>query len=173
MAAGPRFRWVVATGNLAGFAAICDSFGERDDVCRLPRAQAGIELAAMDADRWNASYKDERIKAIVAIDPGLHYGLDASNVTSLVGRCPAHRIGYGCRPAPGNRFRPSRQPLLGPAAPRSQPDSGTGPATSTAFRICKPEGAAILRAEGGRPRLRRSGGSGPRCGSPSDPAGDF
>lgn len=138
-----------ATGNLAGFAAICDSFGERDDVCRL-LAQAGIEIATMDADRWNASYKDERIKAIVAIDPGLHYGLDAGNVTSLVDDVLLIGLGTGADRLPATDFGPagSRFSALLPRATSLL----LAPARHfTALQICKPEGAAILREEGDDP----------------------
>ncbi|MDE0455692.1 MAG: hypothetical protein OXI15_00240 [Chromatiales bacterium] len=150
-----------AMGNLAGLVAYCDSFGERDDVCRL-LARAGIDLAAMDADRFNASYKDGRIKAIAAIDPGLHYGLDASNVTNLVDDVLLIGLGTGA----------DRQRLLVSAAPCSQPASGTG---APLHRLPDLQAQRRSNLERGRrrPRLRRSGGNGPRCGSPPDPAGDF
>ena len=73
-----------ATGNLGRYVAYCERFGDRAADCQ-DIARAGIDLHALDADRWNASYKDDRIAAVAAIDPGLIHGLQSSNVEHLVG----------------------------------------------------------------------------------------
>ena len=138
-----------AMGNLAGLVAYCDSFGEPDDVCRL-LARAGIDLAAMDADRFNASYKDGRIKAIAAIDPGLHYGLDASNVTNLVDDVLLIGLGTGADRLVATDFGPTGSGFSS-LLPRAA-NLLLAPARHfTAFQICKPKGAAILREEGDDP----------------------
>ena len=55
------------TTNLTSFAAYCEQFVHQNTVCQDP-ARAGVDLRALDVDRWDASYKDGRITAVAAID---------------------------------------------------------------------------------------------------------
>ena len=114
------------TGNLDGFVRYCERYEDRASDCRDP-ARAGIDPRDLDADLWDASYKDERIAAVAAIEPGLLHGLDAGNVTNLVERCPAHWAGRGCRPGPGHGLRTVGRWFFDPAARCNQGSDRPGP----------------------------------------------
>ena len=135
------------TGNLAGYAAYCAKFGELGADCR---ALAGIEPDALDARRWNASYKDARVTAVAAIDLELHYGLEASNVKSLVGDVLLIGLGTGPDRPPSTDFSPSGSGFSA-LLPRATKVLLAPGHHFTAFQICKPQGAAILREEGDEP----------------------
>ncbi|NJM83121.1 MAG: hypothetical protein HC844_12085 [Tabrizicola sp.] len=67
-------------GNLAGYRDHCATApsGHCRDI-----AKGGADLAALDARAWDADHSDPRISSVVAIDPGLTYGLGAVNLASL------------------------------------------------------------------------------------------
>ena len=138
-----------ATANLTSFAAYCEQFVHQDTVCQ-DLARAGVDLRALDVDRWDASYKDGRISAVAAIDPWLHHGLQSGNVKSLVDNVLLIGLGSGTDRNLTKVFSTS--------------DSGSStllPSVSmeiiaparhfTALLACKPVGAAILREEGDDP----------------------
>ena len=137
------------TGNLEGYAAYCGEFGNRAADCR-DLARAGIEPRDLDPDRWDASYKDGRITAAAAIDPGLHHGLDPGNVKDLVGDVLLIGLGTGADRYLATDFSPSGS---GFSALLPQADVRViEPASHfTALLACKPKGAAILREEGDEP----------------------
>lgn len=137
------------TANLTSFAAYCEQFVHQDTVCQ-DLARAGVDLRALDVDRWDASYKDGRISAVAAIDPWLHHGLQSGNVKNLVDNVLLIGLGSGTDRNLTKVFSTS--------------DSGSStllPSVSmeiiaparhfTALLACKPVGAAILREEGDDP----------------------
>ena len=137
------------TGNLTGYAAYCEKFANRGTDCR-DIARAGIDLLALNAERWNASYKDGRITAVAAIDPGLHRGLQAHNVTNLVDDVLLIGLGTGA-----DRYLATDFSQSGSGFSALLPDAVTeiiAPASHfTALLTCKRVGAAILREEGEDP----------------------
>ena len=137
------------TGNLAGYVAYCAKFENLGADCR-ELAGAGIEPGTLDARRWNASYKDARISAVAAIDPGLHYGLEASNVKNLVGDVLLIGLGTGADRYLATDFSPSGSGLSA-LLPRATKLILAPARHFTAFRVCKPQGAEILREEGDDP----------------------
>ena len=137
------------SANLAGYVAYCAKFGDLGVDCRL-LAGAGIEPDTLDAKRWNAPYKDPRISAVAAIDPGLHYGLEASNVKNLVGDVLLIGLGTGADRYLATDFSRSGSGLSA-LLPRATKLTLAPARHFTAFRVCKPQGAAILREEGDDP----------------------
>ena len=142
-----------ATGNLAGYSAWHSSHCRRSDDraadCRII-ARAGVKPDALDIGRWNGSYKDGRVTAVVAIEPALHYGLVADNVRNLVDDVMLIGLGVGADRYPGTNFSPSGSGFstLLPSAAREI----IAPARHfTALATCKPNGAAILEGEGDEP----------------------
>lgn len=79
-------------GNLAGYIAHCraDPSGHCADI-----AQKGGDLAALDAGQWNGDHRGSRIGRVVAIDPGLTYGLSAPDVAGLSGDILLVQMGMG------------------------------------------------------------------------------
>ncbi|MCY4607668.1 MAG: hypothetical protein OXD40_03595 [bacterium] len=137
------------TGHQAGFAAYCEEFVHQDSVCR-DLARADVDLRVLDVDRWNASYRDGRVAAVAAIDPWLHPGLQASNVTDLVDNILL--IGLGSA-SERNLTRVFGVPDSNPSILMSGVSKEIiVPARHfTALLTCKPSGAAILKEEGDDP----------------------
>jgi predicted dienelactone hydrolase len=106
----------------------------------------GAEISAIDRTKYEASYKDNRIVATAAIEPGLTWGLTASDVARL--DVPVLLIGLGQgkdrleatdTSATGSNFE-----ALVPTAKVEH----IAPAMHfTALGICKPAGETILIEE--------------------------
>jgi predicted dienelactone hydrolase len=79
-------------GNLAGYAAHCATTpsGHCADI-----ALKGGDLSALDAGQWDGDYRDSRIGRVVAIDPGLTYGLTARDAGGLAGDTLLIQMGAG------------------------------------------------------------------------------
>jgi predicted dienelactone hydrolase len=136
-------------GRRAGFEAYCKAAGDGSDFCRTLKKQ-GVEIAAIDGAKYEASYKDKRIAAAAAIEPGLTWDLTPNDVSDL--DVPVLLIGLGQgkdrleatdTSKTGNNFE-----ALLPAARVEV----IAPANHfTALGLCKPEGAALLAEENDDP----------------------
>jgi predicted dienelactone hydrolase len=132
-------------GRRDGFEQYCKAAGDSSQFCRELRKE-GVEISAIDRAKYEASYKDSRIVAAAAIDPGLTWGLTASDVAGF--DVPVLLIGLGHgkdrleatdTSATGSNFE-----ALFPAAKVEH----IAPAMHfTALGICKPAGEAILIEE--------------------------
>ncbi len=129
-------------GNIAGHAAHCEVHPTH---CR---EVAGIDLFALSAETWDASYADERITHVAAIDPGLIWGLEPSHIAGLISRITLVGLGEGDDRSAATDFDASGFAKL-------LPDAGIlrlAPAFHfSALPLCKPEGAAILEEDGDDP----------------------
>ncbi len=134
------------TGKPEGNAAYCAAAGKRSHTC-TDLATFGFDLAQADREKWMASYKDARIRAVAAIDPGLTWDLSAEDVRGvdpekllLIGLGTGEDRLYATdTTAKGSGFEAlvpgASVELLAPAN------------HFTAMPICKPEGEAILADE--------------------------
>lgn len=136
-------------GRRAGFEAYCKAAGDGSDFCRMLKKQ-GVKIAAIDGAKYEASYKDKRIAAAAAIEPGLTWDLTPGDVSDL--DVPALLIGLGQgkdrleatdTSATGNNFEAlvpaARVEVIAPAH------------HFTALGLCKPAGAALLAEENDDP----------------------
>lgn len=132
-------------GRAEGFDQYCRAAGDGSDFCRELK-KAGVEISSFDRTKWHASYKDRRVAAAVAIDPGLTWGLTARDASEL--DVPVLLIGLGQgkdrlqatdTSAAGSNFE-----AVFPAAKVEH----VAPAMHfTALGTCKPAGEAILIEE--------------------------
>ncbi len=137
------------TGSLDDYATHCETLKAKSTHC-ADIARAGIDLRSLDAGRWDLSYKDGRITAVVALDPGLTYGLDVGDVADLVPDVTLIGLGDAATRLLATDTSPdgSNFDALLPGAtvlsivPASHFD---------ALLVCKPMGAAILEEEGEDP----------------------
>lgn len=136
-------------GDLAGYRRFCEEAPAGPAHCAA-LAQAGIDLEGRDAARWDASWKDPRIGAVAAIDPGLHAGLGSEHAADLVGDVLLIGLGAGA-----DRLILTDFSDAGTGFSAHLPDATVltlAPATHmTALSPCKPEGAAILAEENDDP----------------------
>ena len=133
--------------NPDGFAAFCQEQLARSTTCRH-LARAGIDLGALPAEAWAASYRDARITRVAAIDPALIWGLDAGHASDLVGDVTLIGLGEGDDRLAGTDFDASAFAGLLPNAGilRLAPASHF-----SALALCRPGAEAILEAEGDDP----------------------
>jgi predicted dienelactone hydrolase len=132
-------------GRAEGYGPYCKAAGDGSAHCRELN-KMGIKISDTDAELWHASYKDNRVVAAAAIDPGLTWGLSADDTADL--NVPVLLIGLGegkdrlaaaDTSAAGSNFE-----ALFPAAKVEH----IAPATHfTALGPCKPKGATILEEE--------------------------
>lgn len=80
-----------AKGNHAGSVEACMTFTDME-ACGLLLSK-GVNMQGIDPVLWNASYSDERVTNVAAIDPGFVWGLDQSDIADLVPS--ALVIGFG------------------------------------------------------------------------------
>ncbi|MBL8791646.1 MAG: hypothetical protein JNM45_14230 [Rhizobiales bacterium] len=73
-----------ATTHLGSNAAYCKAAGDRSHTC-TDLSTYGLDPARANPQLWAASYKDGRIKAVAAIDPGLTWGMTGDDVKNLDG----------------------------------------------------------------------------------------
>lgn len=134
------------TGKPEGSVAYCAAAGERSHNC-TDLETYGLDFAKVDRPKWTASYKDPRIRAVAAIDPGLTWELTADNVLDVKqGSMLLIGLGTGTDRlyATDTSARGSNFEGLVPGAKVEVLAPGYH---FTAMPICKPEGEAILAAE--------------------------
>ncbi len=134
-------------GDPGGLASHCREYRTTSPLCQ-DLARAGIDLDALSVETWSASYADDRITHVAAIDPGLTWGLKADHVTGLVDRVTLVGLGSGDDRLVATDFDASGFAEL-------LPDAGIlrlAPAFHfSALPLCKPMAAAILEEEGDDP----------------------
>ncbi len=97
-----------------------------------------------NADVWNRSYKDDRVKAVAALDPGLIHGLDAMNAEDLVDNVLLLGLGEGEDRLLATDFNQSGLAQLLPQAEQHI----LAPANHySALPVCTDIGPAILEDE--------------------------
>lgn len=137
------------TGNLQGYARHCRQVGDASTHCR-DLQRAGIQLTSLDDVRWNASYKDERIRSVMAIDPGLLYGLQKAQVSELLDDVLLIGLGEGTDRLLATDFSTSGSGFA--SLLEGAQVLNIAPANHfTTFPVCKPIGPQLLEEEGDEP----------------------
>lgn len=132
----------------ARYADYCDRFTRAAD-CVFFR-KGGVDLGGLPAS-FEADVADPRIRAAIAVDPGMTYGFTPASVAAM--RLPVLLISLA-PPADWTGFDAGRATDLGPegsglaaSLPRAE-HAVIGPAIHFTFLgLCKPEGEALLAAE--------------------------
>ncbi len=135
-----------ATASPTGSLAYCKAAGERSHNC-MDLQHFGLSAANTDNPEWTASYKDSRVKAVVAIDPGLTWEMHPENVRDL-DQQTLLVIGLGTgndqHYATDTSAKGSNVDALVPMSKKMV----LAPATHfTAMPLCTAKGAAILAEE--------------------------
>jgi predicted dienelactone hydrolase len=130
-------------GNHAGYVGHCAEYGAASSHCDDLMSKE-IRLAEVSADEWNRSYADARITHVMAIEPGLVWGLAAEDGEGLVENVSMIGLGDG-----GNRLLAANFDASGFAdlLPDAEIDRIVPGFHFTAMPLCKPAGEAILIEE--------------------------
>ena len=135
------------TANLAGEIAECEIQQDASSHC-ADLHKAGVSFSEMDADMWDASYKDARITHVAAMDPALHHGFTAKNVADLDADTLLIGLGEGDDRLIATNFDASGLTDLLPEAEVVR----IAPAFHfSLLPLCKPAGPAILKEENDDP----------------------
>ena len=134
-------------GNLAGYRAHCAEAPTGH--CRDIAARGG-DLQLLDAGLWDADLRDARVDAVVAIDPGLTWGLEAADVVGLGVPTMLIQLGAGA-----DRLDSTDISAEGSGFAALVPEARlveVVPAYHfSALPLCTQKGAAILEEEGDDP----------------------
>ncbi len=135
-----------ATASPTGSLAYCKAAGERSHNC-TDLQHFGLSTANTSNQEWTASYKDSRVKSVVAIDPGLTWEMNPENVGNLDQKSLLV-IGLGTGQdqhyATDTSARGSNFDALVPLSKKLV----LAPATHfTAMPLCTEQGAELLAAE--------------------------
>ncbi|MEM0898736.1 MAG: hypothetical protein AAGI92_02160 [Pseudomonadota bacterium] len=135
-----------AKGSHSGFIEACETHTEME-ACGLLMSDR-VKLQSQDPTLWNASYADERVKFVVAIDPGFVWGLENENVADVVSATTL--IGFGSE---ADRMLATNFDESGLASLREDwTIERFDPAYHfSAMPICTSKGEAILEAENDDP----------------------
>ena len=135
--------------DLEGYGVHCETAPPSPWHC-ADLARRGADLNAYSATVWNASRKDDRIRAVAAIDPALTYGLGKIHARDLVDKVLL--IGFGDTET---RLLATDFSETGSGFAAHLPDAEIetmAPATHfSALPPCKPQGPSILSEEGDDP----------------------
>ena len=136
-------------GDLGAYADHCEAVGSASTHCR-DIAAAGVDLRTLDADRWDGSYKDERVRGVAAIDPALLDGLTAEDVGELSPDVLLIALGSGADRLLATDFGPDGSGFAS-LLPRARTLVITPANHHGALPTCQPAGPAILEGEGDDP----------------------
>ncbi len=133
--------------NHAGFVDSCKNVRAALELCDELMSDS-IDLPSLDPGSWNASYRDDRVTHVAAIDPGLVWGLNQSDTGELIDEVILIGLGDGDSRLLATDFDASGLSELLPDARVRR----IRPATHfAALPLCKPAGAAILHEENDDP----------------------
>lgn len=130
-------------GNLAGYVAHCRTHGEASAICSEVLAPE-VDLASFPDADWNGTHADPRVTHVVAIEPGLIWGLGAAETADIVDNVRLIGLGAGADRMLATDFDASGLAELLPGATVDRID----PAIHfTALPLCKAMAEAILIEE--------------------------
>jgi predicted dienelactone hydrolase len=132
-------------GDLPGYIDHCAAYGERSSHC-ADIAKAGGDLAALDAGLWGADHADARVKSVLAIDPGLTFGLGPDAVASVRGDILLVTLGQGEDRLPATDISAAGSNLVG-LLPEAEVLELAPARHFSMLPLCKPAGEAILAEE--------------------------
>jgi len=109
-------------------------------------ARRGVDLRSYAAEDWNASRKDDRVRAVVAIDPPFTYGLGAAQARALVGKVLLIGLGSAETRLPVTDFSETGSGFAA-RLPGAEIEILAPAAHFSALLPCKPAGKALLALE--------------------------
>jgi predicted dienelactone hydrolase len=121
-------------------------------------ARGGVNLQKVDAERFNRSNHDPRVKMAVAVDPALAQAYDQPSLSKI--SVPTHVINLG---RPGWIIPAVAGAALARTIPGARYETVPDATHFSFLGECKPEGPAVLKTEGDEDPLCEDGGSRPRA----------
>lgn len=135
-----------ATASPTGSLDYCKAAGDRSHYC-TDLQHFGWSEANTGNARWVASYKDARVKAVAAIDPGLTWGMTKDNVKDID---QSKLLVFGLGTGTDQHYATdtsSKGSNLDALVPQARKVVLAATTHFTAMPLCKSAGAEILASE--------------------------
>lgn len=127
----------------AAYQAFCERLGDDAPDCVF-FAKGGVDLATLPA-AWEDDLRDPRIDAVIAVDPGMTYGFTPESITAL--DLPVQLINLGDQDRWHAVDVDARGSNLTARLPKVDYEVVAPANHFTFLGLCKPEGAALLKAD--------------------------
>ncbi|KEJ89715.1 alpha/beta hydrolase family protein [Sulfitobacter donghicola] len=134
-------------GHHAAYVDHCKTYGAASSHC-ADLLKNNVTLASAAAQEWDALYKDARVTAAFAVDPGIIWGMGAEQVADLTPEVTLVSLGAGENRLLATDFDLAKLPE---ALPHAEVISIPSAAHFSMMPICKPIGEALLLEEGDDP----------------------
>ena len=135
--------------DLEGYGAHCETALPSPWHC-ADLARRGADLSVYSVAEWNDSRKDDRVRAVAAIDPALTYGLSKGHARDLVDQVLLIGFGDGDTRLPATDFSETGSGFA-IHLPNAEIEIMVPATHFSALLPCKPQGPAILSEEGDDP----------------------
>ena len=135
--------------DLEGYGAHCETAPPSPWQC-ADLTMRGVDLNAYSVTDWNASRKNDRVRAVAAIDPALTYGLGKVHARDLVDKVLLIGFGNAETRLPATDFSETGSGFAA-HLPNAEIETMIPAAHFSALLPCKPRGPAILSAGGDDP----------------------
>lgn len=145
-----------ARADAKAYARYCETNTEKMSECAW-LAKGGVDLNKLDEARVNQSNRDPRFTSVAAIDPGLAQAYQGESLARL--EIPALVINFG---SPGHIPLAVDSAELVKIMPDAEYRTVEDAIHFSFLGVCKPNGNAILKAEGDPDPLCDDGGGRPR-----------
>jgi predicted dienelactone hydrolase len=124
------------------FMASCDAGGTGVDCAWF--AESGVDLRSVDIESLTRSNLDPRVKVAVVVDPELAASYSSESLSHITVPVEIINLGRSDAIQPGLRAAE-----LASAIPGARYEALSSANPFSAFSLCKPQGSAILKGEGG------------------------
>jgi predicted dienelactone hydrolase len=145
-----------AQASVTSFADYCKSAVGKDSGCNW-FLRGGVDLSKVDPDAFDGRYRDPRLSAIVAVDPGFAMAYQPESLKAMNLPTLFVNLGEGESIMPGVRAEPLARQVPG-AAYAAIP----GAIHFTFLGVCNPNGADVLKRYGEEDPVCADGGDTPR-----------
>lgn len=145
-----------ARASLTPFAAFCDDPKNADDGCGWFK-RGGVDFSKIDAGAFEGDYRDARLKAVVAVDPGFTMAYQADSLAAIHMPMLFVNLGTGDKIMPGVRADALAAQIKG-AGYAAIPDA----IHFSFLGICNPGGPELLKRYGEEDPICADGGETPR-----------
>jgi predicted dienelactone hydrolase len=145
-----------ARASLGTFADYCAAAGGKDGGCNWFQ-RGGVDFNAVDRPAFEAGYKDPRLSALVAVDPGLAMAYQPESLKTVAMPTLILNLGDGDAIMPGVRSDKLVAQIAN-AAYATIP----GAVHFTFLGVCNPDGAEVLAHYGEEDPICDDGGNTPR-----------
>ncbi|MCD2175375.1 alpha/beta hydrolase family protein [Rhizobium sp. C4] len=145
-----------ARASLSTFADYCKNADGKDGGCNW-FLRGGADLSKLDRNAFDGSYRDPRLSALVAVDPGFAMAYQPDSLKAMTLPTLFVNMGEGESIMPGVRAEPLARQVPG-AAYAAIP----GAIHFTFLGVCNPSGADVLKRYGEEDPVCDDGGDTPR-----------